>query len=70
MKSCMTKSFKMGLVELINTLDHLLYHQPSTDFVPGRTPVCQDSRVEVASLHPVLLSESSQGCHSHQISIL
>ena len=51
----------MGLVELINMLDNLLYHQPSTDFVPGRTPVRQDSRVKVASLHPALLSKSIEG---------
>ena len=51
----------MGLVELINTLDNLFYHQPLMDFVPGRTPICQDSRVKVASLHPVLLSESIEG---------
>ena len=52
---------QMGLVELVNMLDNLLYHQPSTDFVLGRTPVCQDSRVEVASLHPVLLRECVEG---------
>ena len=51
----------MGLVKLVNTLDNLLYHQLSTDFVPGQTPVHQDLRVEVASLHPVLLSESVEG---------
>ena len=51
----------MGLVELINVLDNLLYHQPLMDFVPGRTPVRQNSRVEVVSLHPVLLSESVEG---------
>ena len=55
------QEFQMGLVELVNTLDNLLYHQPSTDFVPGQTPICQDSRVEVASLHPALLSESVEG---------
>ena len=56
MKSCMTKSFKWGLIELINVLNNLLYHQPLTDFVPGRTPIHQDSRVEVVSLHPACCS--------------
>ena len=51
----------MGLVELVNMLNNLLYHQPLMDFVPGQTPVCQDSRVEVASLHPALLSKSVKG---------
>ena len=53
--------FQMGLVELVNTLDNLLYHQPLIDFVLGRTPIHQDSRVEVASLHPVLLREHIEG---------
>ena len=53
--------FQMGLVELINMLDNLFYHQPSMDFVLGQTPVHQDSRVEVAFLHPVLLREHVEG---------
>ena len=55
------QEFQMGLVKLVNTLNNLLYHQPSMDFVPGRTPIHQDSRVEVVSLHPVLLSKSIEG---------
>ena len=51
----------MRLIELIDVLDNLLYHEPSPDFVPGRTPICQDSRVKVPSLHPALLSESIEG---------
>ena len=53
--------FQMGLVELVNMLDNLFYHQPSMDFVLGRTPVHQDSRVKVASLHPALLRECIEG---------
>ena len=53
--------FQVGLVELINTLNNLLYHQPLMDFVPGRMPVCQDSRVKVAALHPALLREHVKG---------
>ena len=53
--------FQVGLVELINMLDNFLYHQPSMDFVPGWTPVHQDSRVEVAALHPALLRECVEG---------
>ena len=51
----------MGLIELINVLDNLLYHQTSMYFVPGRTSICQDLRVEVASLHPALLREHIEG---------
>ena len=53
--------FQMGLVKLVNTLDNLFYHQPSMDLVLGWTPICQDSRVKVASLHPVLLRECVEG---------
>ena len=51
----------MWLIELINVLDNLLYHELLLDLVPGRTPVRQDPRVEVSSLHPALLSESVEG---------
>ena len=53
--------FQVGLVELVNMLNNLLYHQPLMDFGLGWTSVCQDSRVEVASLHPVLLRECIEG---------
>ena len=53
--------FQVGLIKLVNMLDNLLYHQSSMDFGLGRTPVCQDSRVEVASLHPALFRESIKG---------
>ena len=51
----------MQLIELINMLNNLLYHELLSDLVPGRTPIRQDSRVEVPSLHPALLSESVEG---------
>ena len=51
----------MGLVELVNALNDLLYHQLLMDFVPGRTPVHQDSRVKVTSLYPALLRECVKG---------
>ena len=51
----------MGLIKLTNALDNLFYHEAWTDFVSGQTPICQDSRVEVASLHPALLGESVEG---------
>ena len=53
--------FRMGLVELINTLDNLLHHQLLTDFVLGWSPICQNSRVKVASLHPALFRECIEG---------
>ena len=46
--------FQVGLIELIDTVDNLLYHQLLTDLTLGWTPVCQDSRIEVTSLHPAL----------------
>ena len=55
------EEFQMGLVELVNMLDNLFYHQPLMDLVLGQTPVHQDSRVEVASLHPALLREHIEG---------
>ena len=53
--------FQVGLVKLINMLDNLLYHQLSTDFFPGQTPIHQDLRVKVAALHPALLREHVEG---------
>ena len=53
--------FQVGLIELTNMLNNLLYHQSSTDFGLGWTPVRQDSRVKVASLHPALLRECVEG---------
>ena len=61
MKSCITKSFQVRLIELIDALDNLLYHELPSDLVPGRTPVHQDLRVEVSPLHPALLSKSVEG---------
>ena len=51
----------MRLIELVNALDNLLYHELPSDLVPGWTTVRQDSRVKVPSLHPALLSESVEG---------
>ena len=51
----------MRLIELIDALDDLLNHEPSPDLVPGWTPIRQDSRVEVPSLHPALLCKSVEG---------
>ena len=55
------QELQVQLIELVNALDNLLYHELPSDLVPGRTTVRQDSRVEVASLHPALLSESIEG---------
>ena len=57
----MHDEFQVGLVKLINTLNNLLYHQLLMDFGLGWTPICQDSRVEVGSLHPALLRECVEG---------
>ena len=55
------QELQVRLIELINALDNLLYHELPSDLVPGRTTVRQDPRVEVVSLHPALLSESVEG---------
>ena len=45
--------FQVGLIELVNMLNNLLYHQLLTDFGLGWT--------KVASLHLVLLREHIEG---------
>ena len=52
--------FQVGLIELVDMVDNLLYHQLSMDLSLGRTPVHQDLRIKVASLHPVLFSRASR----------
>ena len=53
--------FQVGLVELVDMLNDLLYHQSLADFASGWTTIHQDSRVKVASLHPALLRECIEG---------
>ena len=55
------QELQVRLIELVNVLDNLLYHELPSDLVPGRTTIRQDPRVKVASLHPALLSESVEG---------
>ena len=45
---------QMRLIQLIDTVDNFLYHKSSMDLSLGQTPNHQDSRIEVASLHPAL----------------
>ena len=47
---------QVGLIQLIDMVDNFLYHKSSIYLSLGQTPIHQDSRIEVASLHPVLLS--------------
>ena len=45
---------QVRLIQLIDTVNNFLYHKSSMDLSLGWTPICQDSRIKVASLHPVL----------------
>ena len=45
---------QVRLIQLINMVDYFLYHKSLMDLSLGRTPVHQDSGIEVTSLHPAL----------------
>ena len=47
---------QVRLIQLVDAVDHLLYHKSLTDLSLGRTPVHQDSGIKVTSLHPALFS--------------
>ena len=45
---------QVRLIQLIDMVDNFLYHKSSMDLSLGRTPILQDSGIEVTSLHPAL----------------
>ena len=45
---------QVKLIQLVNVVNHFLHHKSSTNLSLGQTPICQDSWIEVTSLHPVL----------------
>ena len=45
---------QVRLIQLVNTVDNFLYHKSLMDLSLGQTPIHQDLRIEVASLHPAL----------------
>ena len=53
--------FGVRLVQIINPVDHFLYHEMSTDLGLGRTPICQDRGIKSTSLHPSLFCQSIKG---------
>ena len=52
---------QMWLLQLIDPVNHLFYHEASTDLGLGRTSIHQDSWVKGASLHPSLFCQSIKG---------
>ena len=52
---------QMGFLQLIDLVNHLLYHEVSMDLGLGWTSTCQDSWVKGASLHPSLFCQSIEG---------
>ena len=45
---------QVRLIQLINMVDHFLYHKSSMDLSLGQTPIHQDLGIKVTSLHPAL----------------
>ena len=59
--SCLESQFQVWFVQLIDLVNHFLYHEVSSDLGLGRTSICQDSWVKGASLHPSLFHQSIKG---------
>ena len=51
----------MWFLQLVDPVNHLLYHEALTDLRLGWTSIRQDSWVKGASLHPSLFSQSIKG---------
>ena len=45
---------QVRLIQLIDVVDHFLYHESLTNLSLGWTPIHQDLGIESTSLHPVL----------------
>ena len=52
---------QMWFLQLIDPVNHLFYHEASTDLGLGWTSIHQDSLVKGASLHPSLFCQSIMG---------
>ena len=55
------QELQVWFVKLIDLVNHLLYHEVSSDLGLGQPSICQDSQVKGASLHPSLFSQSIEG---------
>ena len=47
---------QVGLIQLVNAVDYLLYHKASMDLSLGWTPIHQDLGIKVTPMHPALFS--------------
>ena len=47
---------QVRLIQLVNAVDHFLYHESPTNLSLGWTPIHQDPGIEITSLHPALFS--------------
>ena len=45
---------QVRLIQLVDMVDHFLYHKLSMDLSLGQTPIRQDPGIKVTSLHPAL----------------
>ena len=52
---------QVRLVQIINPVDHFLYHEMSMDLGLGQTPIHQDPGIKGTSLHPLLFCQSIEG---------
>ena len=52
---------QVRLVQIIDLVNHFLYHETSTDLGFGQTPVHQDPGIKSTSLCPLLFHQSIQG---------
>ena len=52
---------QVWLIQLIDLVDHFLYHEALMDLGLGWTPIHQDPWIKSASLHPLLFHQSIKG---------
>ena len=52
---------QVWLVQLIDPVNHFLYHEVLRDLGLGWTSICQDLGIKSASLHPSLFCQSIEG---------
>ena len=53
--------FQERLVQVIDLVNHFLYHETLTDLGLGQTPIRQDPGIKSTSLHPLLFHQSIEG---------
>ena len=53
--------FQVRLVQVIDLVNHFLYHEMLMDLGLGQTPIHQDPGIKSTSLHPSLFCQSIEG---------